>query len=134
MIPYLERCIARVEGLVAGDAAERERKKAGDELAEVKEVMEVLDTFYRDVLTCWASPDKRVLGHVIYSPPIELGFGTEQCKPNVFTQMMYPNLRSAHTFEYPEDHLLRLKGYHPGPGDASPSRIDLSSQILTSSL
>ena len=51
-------------------------KGAEYELAEAKEAMEALSTFYGDVSTRWASPDKRVLGHVIYSPPIELGFGT----------------------------------------------------------
>ncbi|RPA95784.1 hypothetical protein L873DRAFT_1845759 [Choiromyces venosus 120613-1] len=77
MIPYLERRIAKVKD-VAGDAAEKERKKAGDALAEVKEAMGALNTFYGDVSTRWASPDRRVLGHVVYSPPIEFGFGTEQ--------------------------------------------------------
>ncbi|RPA94539.1 hypothetical protein L873DRAFT_1408743 [Choiromyces venosus 120613-1] len=77
MIPYLERRIAKVKD-VAGDGVEKERKKAGDELAEVKEAMDALNTFYGDVSMRWASPDRRVLGHVVYSPHIEFGFGTEQ--------------------------------------------------------
>jgi hypothetical protein len=31
----------------------------------------------------------------------------------MFTRMMTPNLQNAHTFEYPEDRLLRLKGTIP---------------------
>ncbi|KAL5480626.1 hypothetical protein ACEPAI_1897 [Sanghuangporus weigelae] len=154
MIPYLERRIDKVQD-VAGDAAERERRKAGDELAEVKEAMEALNIFYEDVSTRWASPDKRVLGHVIYSPPIELGFGTEQCtqdfavieidlskidatnfkegnvidpgtkiQPGVFTRMMYPNLQNAHTLEYPEDRLLKLKGTIPDEDMRHPPALD----------
>lgn len=77
MKSYLERRIAKVKDMT-GNAAEKERKKAGDELADVKEAMEAFNTFYEDVSTRWASPDKRMLGHIIYSPPIELGFGTRQ--------------------------------------------------------
>ncbi|RPA99861.1 hypothetical protein L873DRAFT_1682426 [Choiromyces venosus 120613-1] len=139
MIQYLERYIAKVKD-VAGDVAEKECTNAGDELAKVKEAMDTLNTFYGDVSTRWASPDRRVLGYVVYSPPIECGFSTEQytqdfavieidlskidgtnfegnvidlgtkIEPGAFTRMMYPNLQNAHTFEYPEDRLLRLKG------------------------
>jgi hypothetical protein len=153
MIPYLEKRIAKVKD-GAGDAVEKERKKAGDELAEVKEAMEALNTFYGDVSASWASLDKRVLGHVIYSPPIELGFGTRRCtqdfavieidlskidianfegniidlgtkiQPDVFTRMMYTNLQNAHTFEYPEDRLLRLKGTIPDQDMCHPPALD----------
>ena len=153
MIPYLERRIARAKDVV-GDAAEMERKQAGDELAEAKEAMEALNTFHEDVSARWASPDKRVLGHVIYSPHIELGFGTEQCtqdfavieidlskidatnfegnvidlgtkiQPGVFTRMMYPNLENAHAFEYPGDRLLRLKGTIPDEDIRHPPALD----------
>lgn len=75
--PYMERRIAKVKG-VAGDAAKRERKKAGDELAEVKEAMEALSLFSRDVPRRRANRERRVLGHVIYAPPIQIGFGQDQ--------------------------------------------------------
>lgn len=153
IIPHLKRRIARAVSM-AGDAAEIERKKIEDELAEAKRAMQVLDTFYRDVSKRWASPDERMLGHVIYSPPIELGFGTEQCtqdfavididlskidatnfegnvvdlgtriQPHVFTQMMYPNSRNPHTFVYPEDRLLRLKGTIPDQEMRHPPALD----------
>jgi len=44
--------------------------------------MEILNTFYGDISTHWASLDKCVLGHIIYSPPIKLGFGQKQCAQN----------------------------------------------------
>ncbi|KAI5116737.1 hypothetical protein M0805_001379 [Coniferiporia weirii] len=149
----LEKHITKTEG-VAGEAAEMKRKEAGDELAKVKRAIEALNTFYEDVSTHWASPDKRVLGHVIYSPPIELGFGTEKytqdfavididlskidatnfegnvidlgtkIEPRLFTQSMYPNLQNARTFEYPVDRLLRLKGTIPDEDIRHPSTLD----------
>ncbi|RPA93055.1 hypothetical protein L873DRAFT_1847409 [Choiromyces venosus 120613-1] len=153
IIPYLERRIADAKDM-AGDRGEKERKKAGDELAEAKEAVDALNTFYGEVSTHWASPDRRVLGHVIYSPPIVFGFGTEQytqdfavieidpskidstnfegnvidlgtkIQPDVFTRMMYPNLRNAHIFEYPKDRLLRLKGTIPDKDMRHPPALD----------
>lgn len=125
-------------------------------MPEVKEAMEVLNTFYEDVSTRWAGPDERVLGHVIYSPPIELGVGTEQytqdfavididlskidatnfegnlidlgtmIQPNVFTRMMYSDRQNAHIFEYPEDRPLRLKGIIPDEEMRHPPTLDQS--------
>jgi hypothetical protein len=60
-----------------------------------------------------------MLGHVIYSPPIELGFGTEQYIQDLAVieidlgTEIHPNLQNAHTFEYPDDRLPRLKGSIP---------------------
>lgn len=31
--------------------------------------MEKLGTFYKDVMTHWATPESRLIGHVILSPP-----------------------------------------------------------------
>jgi len=38
--------------------------------------------------------------------------------------MMYPNLQNAHTFEYPEDRLLRLKGTTPDEDMRHPPALD----------
>jgi hypothetical protein len=140
----LEWSIANVKD-VAGNEAEKERKK--DELAKEKEALEALNTFYQDVSTHWASPDQRMLGHIIYSPPIKLGFGTEQytqdfavieidlskidatnfegnvidlgtkIPPYVLIRTMYP-------FQYPEDRLLRLKGTIPDEDMRHPPTLD----------
>ncbi|KAG8894346.1 hypothetical protein FRB99_001343, partial [Tulasnella sp. 403] len=48
---------------------------AQDELAKTIKVMETLNTLYQDVSTNWATPESRVLGHVILSPPINFGTG-----------------------------------------------------------
>jgi hypothetical protein len=58
--------------------AERGLKKAGNELAEVKDAMEALNAFYGKVSSRWASRENRVLDHVTYTPPIQLGFGADE--------------------------------------------------------
>jgi len=151
-VEYLESCIAEVAG-VAGNEAARERENHGYELAKAKRAMEDLNTFYEDVSTRWASPEKRVLGHIIYSPPIQLGFGTEQCtqdfaiididrskidatnfKGNVIDlgtkipiyeliRKISPNLQSD-AFDYPLDRLLRLKGTIPDQDMRHPPALD----------
>jgi hypothetical protein len=45
-------------------------------LDEASEAMEQLNTFYQDVSTRWANLESRVLGHVILSPPINVGVGS----------------------------------------------------------
>jgi hypothetical protein len=56
-------------------AAEKERKQAQ---ASLKEAMEDLNTFYRNVMAYWATLESHVLGHVIFSPPINVGLDIEQ--------------------------------------------------------
>ncbi|KDQ64793.1 hypothetical protein JAAARDRAFT_238133 [Jaapia argillacea MUCL 33604] len=150
---YLERRITKVAGR-ADEAAETERKEAQDELAKVNRAIKTLNKFYEDVSTRWAIPDERVLGHVIYSPPVEMGVGTAQdtmdfavididlskidasnfegnvidlgtkFHPVVFTRMMYSNLQNAHTFEYPEDRFLRLRDTIPDEDMCRPPTLD----------
>ena len=73
IVEHQERRIGAVRG--NNQAANRERRKAQHELEEAREAMEELNTFYRDVSTRWATPESRLLGHVILSPPISLGTG-----------------------------------------------------------
>ncbi|KAH7906810.1 hypothetical protein BJ138DRAFT_1117251 [Hygrophoropsis aurantiaca] len=56
----------RIRAIGEGDypAADTARKEA------------LADTFYQDVFTHWATPESRVLGHVILSPPINVGVGS----------------------------------------------------------
>ncbi|KAK7687834.1 hypothetical protein QCA50_009053 [Cerrena zonata] len=114
-----------------------------NELARVEKAMGTLQTFHDDISKRWTNKDMRVLGHVIYSPPIEFDVGAEQCtqdfaiieinpskiddtnfkgnvidlgttiSPGVFTRMMYSSNPSAHSFSYPDDCLLKLDGTIP---------------------
>ncbi|PBK75246.1 hypothetical protein ARMSODRAFT_929310 [Armillaria solidipes] len=72
---FLERCIKVVEGK-DDPAVNKERQKLQTGLDEAKEAVEELNTFYQTVLTHWATPESRVLGHVILSPPINVDVGS----------------------------------------------------------
>ncbi|EIW83378.1 hypothetical protein CONPUDRAFT_136420 [Coniophora puteana RWD-64-598 SS2] len=55
--------------------ADAECKAAERKIEAAKEAKEELCTFYNDVGKHWATSASRVLGHVIYSPPMRLGAG-----------------------------------------------------------
>jgi hypothetical protein len=138
---FQERRIKVIEGK-DDPAANKEHQMAQVELGEMREAMELLNTFYQDVSTRWATSESRVLGHVILSPPINVGVGSEgytedwaiieidASKVNTsnfngnvnlgthisvdeFTRMIDPNPRNVHSFTYPSDRLLMLKGTIP---------------------
>ncbi|KAL6303779.1 hypothetical protein BKA93DRAFT_898944 [Sparassis latifolia] len=152
---YQERRIRAIEGK-NDPAANKERQKAQAELDDAREAMEELNTFYQDVSTHWATPESRVLGHVILSPPINVGVGSSsegytedwavieidaskvdasnfngnaidlgsRIPADEFTRMMYLNPRNAHSFTYPGDRLLRLKGTIPDEEMRHPTALD----------
>ena len=72
---YNERRIRAVEGK-DDQAADRERQDAQRELDEAMKAMEELKPFYPDVSTRLATPESRILGHVVLSPPIKFGVGS----------------------------------------------------------
>ncbi|KAK0218117.1 hypothetical protein IW262DRAFT_1117502 [Armillaria fumosa] len=139
MAEYHERRIEMVEG--KDDPEEmQERQHAQDELDKSRKAMEKLNILYQEVSTHWATPENRVLGHVILSPPmsssegytedwavieidaskvdasnfrgnaVDLGTRIPQYE---FIRMMDPTPQNARTFTYPIDRLLRLKGTIP---------------------
>ena len=76
-IEYQERRVAAARD--APDDMVKRREDAEYKLAEAKRAIEALKAFYEEVSERWKNPERRVLGNVIYSPPIKLGFGTEKC-------------------------------------------------------
>ncbi|KAG0635402.1 hypothetical protein HOY80DRAFT_927239 [Tuber brumale] len=142
MINNYEKRVARLRNEVSGLAAKM-RQLLERKLSLVIDGEDSLHNFHSEVLELWSSVERRVLGHVIYSPPVQFGHGpleytqdfavieVDRAKvnetnlpgnvidlgtnipPDVFTKMMYPNLNNSHIFEYPEDRLLRLAGTIP---------------------
>ena len=120
-----------------GAAVEKERQKAQTALDEANDEMEPLRAFYEEVSTHWATPESRILGHVILSLPFNTNVGSQgytedwavievdrskidssNFQGNVIdlgtripakelTRMMECN---DHSFNYPRDRLLRLRG------------------------
>jgi hypothetical protein len=150
---YQERRIRVIEGK-DDPAANKERQKAQVELDEAREAMEQLNTFFQGVSTHWVTSESRVLGHLILSPPINVGVGSEgytedwavieidtskvdvsnfngnaidlgtHISADEFTRMMYPDPRNAHSFTYPSDRLLMLKGTIPDEEMRYPTALD----------
>jgi hypothetical protein len=119
--------------------AVRARQDGTNTIELAKETENVLTSFHHQLSTQWATDDRRVLGHVIFSPPIAVGVGTGQYtrdiaviavdaskidpasfggnvidlgfkfSPQKLTKMMNPDPRNA-KFKYPGDRLLRLGG------------------------
>ncbi|KAI0244915.1 hypothetical protein BJV78DRAFT_1144064, partial [Lactifluus subvellereus] len=139
IINLCKRFIKAIEGKDDA-AEVRECQKFEIELNKVNKVIGALNTFYQDVSTCWATPESHVLGHIILSPPINVDVGNKgytedwalievdaskvdggnfngnaidlrtDIPPIRLTRKMYPNPWNAHSFTYPANHLLRLKG------------------------
>ncbi|KAL4064974.1 hypothetical protein V8B97DRAFT_2072215 [Scleroderma yunnanense] len=120
------------------EEAMKEQKKIRGSLNEAIEVIEPLHKFCGEVMTKWSQPSQRVLGHVVHSPPITLGAGTEGFTEDYaivelnrskirevfrgnmidlgtkipfykFTRRMYSRTDVTTTFKYPDNRLLELR-------------------------
>ncbi|TFY78233.1 hypothetical protein EWM64_g5776 [Hericium alpestre] len=119
-------------------AANKECNQDQYKMQNLEEAMEELSKLQKDVLTRWITPESRLLGHVILSPPVNFGFGSEgyihdwalveidASKVNAsnfdsnaidlgtrismidFVRMVNPRLMRTHFFTYPADRLLRI--------------------------
>jgi len=148
---YTER-IERVAGKEDDEAiAKREDAQRG--LRKVEAKVKGLTAFHRELSTHWATKNTRILGHVIFSPPIAVGAGTEQytqdvavievdaskidpssfagnvvdfstIPPEVLIPIMYANPRNSHNFDYPCDRLLSLRGTIPDDELRNPTMYD----------
>ncbi|KAI0250101.1 hypothetical protein BJV78DRAFT_1222725 [Lactifluus subvellereus] len=153
MAEYHARRVKAVEGWDDPEANE-ERENAQTMSVEAEKAMELLSTFYKDVLARWATTESRVFGHVILSPPINAGVGSEaytedwatikvdsskvdasnfkgkaidlgtRIPPYKLTRTMDPNFQNVQSFEYPHDHLLRFKGTIPDEEMRRPTTLD----------
>ncbi|THU84852.1 hypothetical protein K435DRAFT_397583 [Dendrothele bispora CBS 962.96] len=153
MVKHQEGRIRMFEGKT-DPLANKRREKSQFALEEAKEAVEELNTFYQNVSTQWANPESRILGHVILSPPINVNVGSEGytedwavievdaskidsgnfsgnvidlgnlISPDKFTNMMCPNPQSRHSFTYPYDHILRIKGTIPEDEMRHPTAFD----------
>ncbi|KAK0207623.1 hypothetical protein IW262DRAFT_1281921 [Armillaria fumosa] len=138
IVGYQKKRIQRVEGR-DDEKANTERKKAQGLWEEAEVNVKALAVFQQELLSQWATEESRILGHVLFSPPITVGAGTEQYtqdvavididsskidpssfagniidlgtkfSPHVLTSMMCPNPKNSHNFEYPGDCLLSLQ-------------------------
>ncbi|EJD02802.1 uncharacterized protein FOMMEDRAFT_167951 [Fomitiporia mediterranea MF3/22] len=148
-VEYYGRCISEDsdEGEEGEDspAVKEKHAKYQDEIDKMKKAKEALNAFYQDVSTQWNTPESRILGHVILSPPIDVGVSSEcytedwaviEIDPSKidksnfngnaiylgsfekFIRMIIPDfgLQRTRSFDYPVDSLLKLHGTIPDEG------------------
>jgi len=134
--------------------ANAKRQKAQAELDNARKAQKALQTFHQDVLTHWNTLESRLVDHVILSPPISVGYGSQgytedwaviemntskidtknyqgncidlgnRFSPPDFTRMVYPHSQNDDTFGYPYDRLLKLKDTIPDEEMRNPTTLD----------
>jgi hypothetical protein len=112
-------------------------------LEKKKQGLHDLEAFREDNLPPWKTPESRIIGHVLYSPPVVYGMGkksftqdfavveidiskinTETFRGNVIdlgttidsaelALTLNPNVANPHVFEYPTDRILNINGTIP---------------------
>ena len=122
------------------DDAEDERTEAEHLGNMAKKAIDRLDAFHKEVVSKWADPVERILGHVVLAPPLGFGVGSLGFTQDIavieidpskidasnfygnvidlgteinsveFTERMYPDVRNRTHFKYPTDRLLKLRG------------------------
>ncbi|KAH8981224.1 hypothetical protein EDB86DRAFT_447202 [Lactarius hatsudake] len=75
-VDYLKWCMESKAG--RDDAKAKEDHEAQRQLDKAEASVVALTAFYHEVSTHWATEESRVLGHVIFSPPIAVGTAPEQ--------------------------------------------------------
>jgi hypothetical protein len=75
----------RIEKMVDREEciAIRTRKDAQNMVQRAEEKAKTLTDFHRELSTHWATDMSRILDHVIFSPPIDVGVGTEKYTQDV---------------------------------------------------
>ena len=56
-----------------GRDVKRAKKKAQDQIDEAEETIKDFQQLVKDFDTQWKTPKSHIVGHVVYSPPIEKG-------------------------------------------------------------
>ena len=95
---YLPRCLKEIEN-DEGEMAESARKEYQAALDEANKAMNELPLFCQEVLGDWGSAEDRVLGHVLYAPPIGVGAGADQHTEDVAIIELDPSKIDAKNFK-----------------------------------
>ena len=140
VIDHLRGRLNIADGLEDEGEAEKERKEVLFLLEKETDGKIVLHKFLDDAQRDWTEKEKRVIGHVILSPPIRFNVGkrgqtqdwavieVDQSKidetnfvgncidlgldipVDVLTSWMYPHPANPHSFKYPDNRLFEFHG------------------------
>lgn len=137
-IAFLKRRLTLAEHLEEDEAA-AETKAAQREMDEANEAIGVFEQLQKDVKRDWADETKRIIGHVVFSPPLDFSVGEGRYTEDwavieiyhnmitsrnfvgnaidlghvavaEFKELMHPHPANPHSFDYPGDRLFRCRG------------------------
>ncbi|KAI5992374.1 hypothetical protein F5J12DRAFT_860015, partial [Pisolithus orientalis] len=136
------------------DGVEAEQAVVESSLRAAKASIKEINKFHSNVTKVWSQERHRVIGHVLYAPPITVGAGTKrytedwalieldrnkinwanfrgnvidlgtEITPGKFTSMMNPDQTAPSMFEYPYDRLFPIQGIVPEDELASPKMCE----------
>ncbi|KAI5987346.1 hypothetical protein F5J12DRAFT_728538 [Pisolithus orientalis] len=143
-VGILERRATTLTARAEGDGptakqAARELEVTRRQLPKTREAIEALKNFFVKMKTEWTSPKDRIIGHVVWAPPVSVhpaphSYTMDVCvieldkkkflknfrgnvldlgpeiQPGKFMSLMYPPVDSPSDFDYPVDRLLKLRG------------------------
>ncbi|EIW74633.1 hypothetical protein CONPUDRAFT_140422 [Coniophora puteana RWD-64-598 SS2] len=127
----------RVEGEDPKTTSNRQKTKYRLEEAEASKAS--VSEFHREITSLWSAESQRILGHVVYAPPISVGTGDSMCTedwalvelnrgkfdwdtfrgnvihlgskltPYQFMKKMYPHALTRAKYKYPPGGLMQLR-------------------------
>ncbi|KAI6007536.1 hypothetical protein F5J12DRAFT_720683, partial [Pisolithus orientalis] len=142
-VGILERRATMLTARAEGDGptakqAARELEVTRRQLPKTREAIEALKTFFAKMKTERTSPKDRIIGHVVWAPPVSVhaaphSYTLDVCVieldkkflknfrgnvldlgpeigPGKFISLMYPLVDAPSDFDYPVDRLLNLRG------------------------
>ncbi|KAF8837533.1 hypothetical protein BDN67DRAFT_185210 [Paxillus ammoniavirescens] len=153
-----------VEGL--GEAIEGEDPAVADareefkgKLAGAEKSIGTLNEFHSKITKFWSAESQRILGHILYAPPISVGTGDKcftedwafvelydekidwkafkgnvihlgtKISPANFAMKMHPHAESRTSFKYPRGGLLQLQGVVEEDELRHPTMLDANGEV-----
>ncbi|KAJ7755319.1 hypothetical protein DFH07DRAFT_868423 [Mycena maculata] len=146
-----------------GEAAEdatitKTRQKFQDRVTKARKTIDKINALHTEITKHWTLPRQRVLGFVIYAPPISVGTGPKkltedwalveiyrdkidwtgfmgnvvylgiQMTPGNFASKMHPHPEGRSSLKYPDDGLLQVKGFVKEEEIRQPTQLDANGE------
>ena len=96
---YLPRELEAIEEMEEDGQRERARRDTQAELDKTKKARKEHPLYCKDVLESWGPAEKRVLGHVLYAPPIGVGATADQHTEDFAVIALDPSKIDAKNFK-----------------------------------
>ena len=78
LVDLYKRELAALGEAVEDATVAEARQELEGKLAKVEKTIAAVDVFHGDITKHWSAVSQRVLGHVVYAPPISVGTGPKQ--------------------------------------------------------